>query len=66
MTTHAQFVDAVADMRRLQRAWFGGDKSDATLEAAKKAEREVDKMLRGMKDAERQPSLAFDEGNDQP
>jgi hypothetical protein len=28
-------IDAVADMRKLQRAWFGGDKSPATLEAAR-------------------------------
>ncbi len=39
------FIRAVADMRSLQRAWFGGDKSRATLHAAKAAERRVDELL---------------------
>ena len=43
---HERFIAAVREMRRLQRAWFGGDKSTATLEAAKRAEREVDAQLR--------------------
>lgn len=37
---------AVKDMRRLQRTWFGGDKSQETLQASKKAERLVDQILR--------------------
>lgn len=33
MTTHKEFVEAVREMRRLQKLWFGGDKSKTTLEA---------------------------------
>lgn len=40
-------VEAVTEMRRLQRLWFGGDKSRETLGAAKRAERRVDELLRG-------------------
>lgn len=39
------FITAVRDMRRLQKAWFGGDKSRETLNSAKAAERRVDKLL---------------------
>lgn len=39
------FLTAVAEMRRLQRAWFSGDRSRETLIAAKQAERLVDRML---------------------
>jgi hypothetical protein len=42
-----EFIEAVAEMRRLQRAWFGGDKSRETLAAAKRAEKRVDDLLRG-------------------
>jgi hypothetical protein len=38
-------LDAVREMRRLQRAWFGGDKSRETLAASKNAERRVDILL---------------------
>lgn len=55
----AEFLEAVRAMRELQRAWFGGDKSEATLQAAKSAERRVDKMLRDIDAAEHQPGLAF-------
>ena len=35
----------VTEMRRLQKAWFGGDKSSETLHASKRAERAVDAAL---------------------
>ena len=35
----------VAAMRKLQRAWFAGDHTRATLIAAKNAERAVDKLV---------------------
>lgn len=41
----ADFIQAVAEMRQLQRAWFGGDKRTATLEASRRAERRVDQLL---------------------
>ena len=37
---------AVRRMRAHQRDWFGGDKSASKLDAARKAEREVDRLLR--------------------
>lgn len=36
---------AASVMRLLQLRWFGGDKSRETLQAAKKAERSLDKLL---------------------
>lgn len=41
----AELFGAVQTMRRLQRAWFGGDKSRETLEASKRAERLVDRLI---------------------
>ena len=41
----AHFAALVREMRRLQKRWFGGDRSIATLHDAKKAERAVDKAL---------------------
>lgn len=38
-------LDAVREMRRIQKAWFGGDKRLETLEASRKAERRVDSIL---------------------
>jgi len=35
----------VREVRRLQRAWFGGDKSPETLNAARAAERSLDSAL---------------------
>lgn len=44
--TQAQELhEAVREMRRLQRAWFGGDRSEATLVAAKRVEKRVDRLL---------------------
>jgi hypothetical protein len=49
LSTEAQLlvelVDGVREMRRLQRAWFGGDKSPETLQASKAAERRIDAFL---------------------
>ena len=42
----ARFIAAVILMRNHQRDWFGGDKSPSKLDAARKAEREVDRLLR--------------------
>lgn len=41
----ARLVSFACEMRRLQRAWFGGDKSRETLLASKAAERAVDTIL---------------------
>lgn len=38
-------LSEVKRMRELQRAWFGGDKSRRTLEAARAAEQKVDRMI---------------------
>lgn len=43
------FVQAVAEMRDLQRAWFGGDKRSSVLEASRRAERRVDQLLADLK-----------------
>lgn len=40
-----EFVQAVAEMRRLQKAWFAGDRSHSMLIAAKQAEKRVDTLL---------------------
>lgn len=45
MSTIEELRLAVADMRTLQRRWFGGDRSPATLAASKAAERKVDRLL---------------------
>lgn len=40
-----RLLEAVRRMRALQQAWFSGDKRAFTLEAARRAEREVDRVL---------------------
>lgn len=45
MVERSEFVEAVRLMREHQRAWFGGDKARERLQASRKAEREVDRLL---------------------
>lgn len=52
-----ELLAATRDMRRLQRAWFGGDKSRETLAAARAAERRVDLILRAIDTVPLQGSL---------
>lgn len=44
-----KLVEAVVEMRSHQRAYFGGDRSAARLEASRTAEREVDRLLAEIK-----------------
>lgn len=51
-TQARELHDAVREMRRLQRAWFGGDKTEATLVAAKRSEKRVDRLLAELEGAQ--------------
>jgi hypothetical protein len=53
------FAALVREMRRLQKKWFGGDRSTATLHEAKKAERAVDKALEEIESAGEQEGRLF-------
>ena len=46
VTATDRLVAAVRVMRDHQRDWFSGDKSPGKLEAARRSEREVDRLLR--------------------
>lgn len=44
-TQAIELYEATRAMRHLQRRWFSGDKSAATMVASKRAEKRVDELL---------------------
>lgn len=38
-----EYAELVRQMRAVQKRWFGGDKSSATLQESKRLERQVDR-----------------------
>lgn len=55
--TNREFIELVAEMRAVQRKFFTGDRSSATLAESKRLEREVDRAVFGLLSSEQQGEL---------